>query len=149
MNNDNKLDLKQRLSEIDIKSLNGLTSFSVAELSDKTLDELAFFADRLEKVGISLEIIRKTGFDFVILNMNKEKYQATTTRHAGRKADFESKYDNYGKCTVRQLKEKLNSTSKTKIAEELGCSRMTLYRIIKNIEQRNPDGDTSIWHYTS
>ena len=149
MKNDNKLDLKQRLSEIDIKSLNGLTSFSVAELSDKTLDELAYFADRLEKVGISLEIIRKTGFDFVILNMNKEKYQATTTRHAGRKADFEEKYDKYGKCTVEELMYKLQTMSKTRIAKELGCSRMTLYRVIKNIEVRKPSKDTSIWHYTS
>lgn len=149
MNEGQKIDLKQRFSEINKKTLDGWTSFTVTELSDKNLDELASMAEMLEKVGINLEINRKTGYDFVVLKVNEEKYRAATTRHAGRKADFEGKYDAYGKCTVAELKEKIKSSSKTQIAQELGCSRMTLYRILKNIEQRNPAGDTSIWHYTS
>lgn len=149
MMEDRKIDLKLRLAEADKKTLNGWTSFSVAELSDKNLDELAFIAEKMEKVGLNLEIIRKNGYDFVVLKLNGDKYRAATTRHAGRKADFENKYDTYGKCTVGELREKLKLTSKTRIAQELGCSRMTLYRIIKNIEDRNPAEDTSVWHYTS
>lgn len=155
MNDDRKIDLKQRYMQLDKKDLNGWTSFTVTELNEKNLDELSCFAQMLEKVGVELEITRKKnsesdiGYDFVVLKVNEEKYRAATTRHAGRKADFEGKYDTYGKCTVAELKERLLSESKTKIAQELGCSRMTLYRIIKNITLRNPAGDTSIWHYTS
>ena len=61
----------------------------------------------------------------------------------------EEKYDKYGKCTVEELLRKLQTMSKTQISQELGCSRMTLYRVIKNIEVRKPSKDTSIWHYTS
>ena len=110
---------------------------------------MVFASTKMEKVGLNLEIIRKNGYDFVVLKLNGDKYRAATTRHAGRKADFENKYDTYGKCTVGELREKLKLTSKTRIAQELGCSRMTLYRIIKNIEDRNPAEDTSVWHYTS
>lgn len=155
MNGDLKIDLKKRYEEADKKLLNGWTSFTVGELNDKTLDELALISEMLEKVGVELEITRKTktekniGYDFVVLKVNIDKYLAATTRHAGRKANFEGKYDAYGKCTVEELNKKLKTYSKTKIAQELGCSRMTLYRILKNIELRNPDGDTSIWHYTS
>ena len=50
---------------------------------------------RVEKVGVELEITRKKntesgiGYDFVVLKVNEEKYNAATTRHAGRKADVE------------------------------------------------------------
>ena len=92
---------------------------------------------------------KKFTYDFIVLKVNEEKYQNVKTRHAGRKADFERKYDTYGKCTVAELEEKLKKMKKTEIALDLGCSRMTLYRIIKNIEERKPAKDTSIWHYTS
>jgi hypothetical protein len=150
-----KIDLKKRYVESDKNALNGWTSFTTGELSESSLDELAVIADKLEKIGVTLEITRKKnsdtgiGYDFVVLKVNEEKYHAAISRHAGRTADFEGKYDTYGKCTVAELQEKLLSDSKTKIAQELGCSRMTLYRIIKNINLRNPAGDTSIWHYTS
>lgn len=152
---ESKINLKQRLSKIEDRNLNGWVSFTAGELSERSLDELAVIGDKLEKMGIALEVTRKKnaetgiGYDFVVLKVNEEKYQSATTRHAGRKADFESKYDSYGKCTVAELQEKLKSCTKTQIAQELGCSRMTLYRILKNIELRNPAGDTSVWHYTS
>ena len=132
-----------------------MVSFSVGELSENSLDELALIADKLEKFGVIAEITRKknaetgVGYDFIVLKVREEKYNAAITRNAGRKADFNKKYDTYGRCTVEELKKKLVFMSKTKIAQELGCSRMTLYRIINNIELRNPAGDTSIWHYTS
>lgn len=150
-----QIDLKQRLNGIDIQSLNGMVSFTAGQLNERSLDELAVLAKRLERVGISLEITRKNnkesglGYDFIVLKVNEEKYQSSMTRHAGRKADFDQKYDKYGKCTVRELEEKLKSMKKTDIAKELGCSRMTLYRIINNISKRCPAGETSIWHYTS
>jgi len=86
---------------------------------------------------------------FIALKINEDKYRSVMSRHAGRKADFDRKYDMYGKCTVAELEEKLLTMKKTEIAGELGCSRMTLYRIINNIAERNPAKDTSIWHYTS
>ncbi len=152
---DEKIDLNKRLQITDNKKLKGVVSFTAGELNETSLDELAFFADKLEKIGISLEITRKKntengiGYDFVVMKLNEEKYRSATTRHAGRKADFEEKYDKYGKCTVEELMEMLKTMSKTDVAKELGCSRMTLYRILNNISKRNPAGDTSIWHYTS
>lgn len=149
------INLKQRLTQVNRSTSNGLVSFTAAKLSENSLDELAVIADMLENVGISLEISRKenketkVSYDFVVLKVNEEKYRASKTRHAGRKADFNRKYDVYGKCTVAELEEKLLTMKKTEIAKELGCSRMTLYRIINNISERKPAGDISIWHYTS
>ena len=137
------------------KEFNGLVSFTAQPLNDAGLEELNRMADLLKKVGVSLETTRKenTGlgleYDYITIKLDKEKYKEAVTRHAGRKADFEEKYDKYGKCTVGELSLKLQTMTKTRIAKELGCSRMTLYRIINNIELRNPAGDTSIWHYTS
>ena len=137
------------------KDFNGLVSFTAQTLNDTSLEELNTMAELLKKVGVSLETTRKENaslglaYDYITIKLDKEKYNEAITRHAGRKADFEEKYDKYGKCTVEELLYKLQTMSKTKIAQELGCSRMTLYRIIKNIELRNPSGDTSIWHYTS
>ena len=155
MKSEQKIDLKQRLTHVDTKMLNGLVSFTAGELSENNLNELAMISDMLDKVGISLEVTRKQNsetnfnYDFIVLKVNEERYHAAKTRHAGRKADFERKYDEYGKCTVAELEEKLKTMKKTEIAGELGCSRMTLYRILHNISERNPAKDTSIWHYTS
>ena len=150
-----KIDLKQRLTEKNNLSRNGWVTFTTQKLSENSLNELAFFSEMLEKVGISLEVTRKQKaeselcYDFVAMKWNEEKYKTVMNRHAGRKAGFEEKYDKYGKCTVEELEERLKGNSKTKIAKELGCSRMTLYRILHNIELRNPAGDISIWHFTS
>jgi len=150
-----KIDLKQRLKNADTKLLNGLVSFTAGELSENSLNELAMISEMLDRVGITLEVTRKkngeteVAYDFIVLKVNEEKYHTVKTRHAGRKADFENKFDKYGKCTVEELSNKLQTMSKTQISQELGCSRMTLYRVLKNIELRNPSGDTSIWHYTS
>lgn len=150
-----KIDLKSRARSLDKQSLNHWVSVTTQTLSDNSLDELAAIAELLEKVGVTLEIARNKNqglgldYDFLTVKVNKEQYSRAINRHAGRKADFNQKYDKYGKCTVKELQEKLKTTSKTKIAQELGCSRMTLYRIIDNISKREPDGSTSIWHYTS
>ena len=137
------------------KKFTGLVSFTAQPINDTGLEELCQMAELLKKVGVSLETTRKTNiglgleYDYVTIQLDMEKYNDVLTRHAGRRADFEKKYDTYGKCTVEELKNRLKNTSKTKIAQELGCSRMTLYRILKNIELRKPADDTSIWHYTS
>ena len=155
MSMNRKIDLKKRLSEVNKKSLNGLVSFTAGELSEHSLDELALIADMLEKVGVSVEVSQRNreetgvGYNFIVLKLNEDKYRSVMSRHAGRKADFERKYDAYGKCTVEELEDKLQIMKKSDIAKELGCSRMTLYRIINNISERNPAKDTSIWHYTS
>lgn len=150
------IDLKKRLLQITTEELNGSVSFIAQPVSDGNLNELALIAELLERVGVTLQISRKNGenasglsYDFISLKINEDKYQAVLKRHAGRKANFIEKYEKYGKCTVSELQEKLKTMKKTKIAQELGCSRMTLYRIINNISERTPDGTTSIWHYTS
>lgn len=155
MKSGTKIDLKKRLETVNKQNLNGWLSFTTQALSEKNLDELAAIAEMLEKVGISLEISRNENsgigaeYDFVVLKVNQEQYNAAMTRNAGRKADFNGKYDKYGKCTVAELEEKLKTMTKTQIAKELGCSRMTLYRILRNVENLKPRGDVSIWHYTS
>jgi len=137
------------------KEFNGLVSFTAQPLNEKSIEELNTMSELLKKVGVSLETTRKENvslgleYDYITIKLDKEKYYEAVTRHAGRKADFEEKYDKYGKCTVGELSNKLQTMSKTRIAKELGCSRMTLYRVIKNIEVRKPSKDTSIWHYTS
>ena len=155
MENRKQLELKQRITEKGIQSTDGFVSFTAHTLSEKSLDELAVISQCLDKVGITLQIERcedigaGTSFDFVTLKVNEKRFHESTTRHAGRKSNFAEKYDKYGECTVAELQEKLKSESKTKIAEELGCHRMTLYRILKNISEMNPDGSMSIWHFTS
>ena len=137
------------------KDFNGLISFTAQPLTNTSLEELNTMSELLKKVGVSLKTTRKENtslglaYDHITIKLDKEKFNEVVTRHAGRKADFEEKYDKYGKCTVEELLNKLQSMSKSKIAQELGCSRMTLYRILKNIEVRKPSKDTSIWHYTS
>lgn len=144
------------INHIDVnKKKSGLVSFTVSPLNDKSLDELSYIAQLLDKVGVSMELTRNKNtevgleYDFMVIKINKEKFNKVITRQAGRKPNFNQKYDKYGKCTVEELKEKQKSMTKTKIAQELGCSRMTLYRILKNIDILEPAGDTSIWHYTS
>jgi len=88
-------------------------------------------------------------YDFIVMKVDEEQYKAALTRKAGRKPDFKKKYDMYGKCTVGELQERLKTMTKSDIARELGCPRMTLYRILKNIAENHPDSETSIWHYTS
>lgn len=153
MEKEKRIDLKNRKK--DSRELNGWVSFTAYALNENSLDELAAISEMLDRVGISLEVSRKDNatsgleYDFVVLKVNKEQYQKVMTRYAGRKANFNKKYDKYGKCTVAELQEKLTTMTKTGIAAELGCSRMTLYRIMKNIAIQNPASDTSIWHYTS
>lgn len=149
------IELKKRIKERNIQSTDGLVSFTAHTLSEKSLDELAAISELLDRVGITLQVERYedfslgTAYDFVTLRVNEERYKESTTRNAGRKPNFAEKYDKYGECTVAELQEKLKRESKTKIAEELGCHRMILYRIIKNISEMNPDGTMSIWHFTS
>lgn len=155
MTNETKIDFKKRYQALEQKELNGWVSFTAQSMTEQSLNELAALSKQLGKIGISVEVTRKenteTGmsYDFVVFKVNEEQYKSVTTRNAGRKADFKRKYESYKKCTVAELKEKLKTTNKSKIAEELGCSRMTLYRILHNIEERKPAEDTSIWHYTS
>lgn len=153
MQESKKVDLKKWLENAESRPLNGLVSFTIPTLSDEMLEELSVISEMLDKTGISVELTRHEGegmeYDFLVLKVDKERYHTVMTRHAGRKADFNEKYDKYKDCSVAELREKLKAMSKTKIAEELGCSRMTLYRIIKNTEERQPLEDTSIWHYTS
>ena len=133
----------------------GTVAFMTYTLSDEKLEELSELAEKLKKAGVSLSITRyettesESGYDIMQFQVDEEQFLSVTTRHAGRKPDFSAKYDKYKKCTVQQLREKLQTMSKTKIAEELGCPRMTLYRIIKNIEKMEPDETMSIWHFTT
>ena len=144
-----KINLAARTEKINSDKSKGWVSLMAQTLDESNLDELALIAGMLEKVGVTVAVTRKEQYDFLTLQVDKEAYAKAMTRQAGRKADFNAKYDKYGKCTVEELSMKLETMSKTKIAQELGCSRMTLYRIIKNIELRKPSKDTSIWHYTS
>ena len=132
-----KIDLKQRLTEKNNLSRNGWVTFTTQKLSENSLNELAFFSEMLEKVGISLEVTRKQKaeselcYDFVAMKWNEEKYKTVMNRHAGRKADFEEKYDKYDAFKQPwKEKEKLqsvdefnsiladvNNTIKTKLAD--------------------------------
>ena len=115
---------------------------------------LAELSEILEKVGVLVSVDRverpgASAYDMFRLKVNEEQYRKITTRNAGRKQNFLEKYEKYAPCTIGELKKMLNSTTKTEIARNLGCSRMTLYRIIKNIADYEPDESVSVWHYTS
>lgn len=150
-----KIDLKSRRLDKEKKVQTGSVSLPVYLLDEKTLDEMARLADVFERVGISLNIERyeNTGltssYDMLRIKVNEEQYKKVTTRHAGRKQNFIEMHEKYKACTVAELKEYLDTMTKIKIAALLGCSRMTLYRIIKNIEKYEPEDYMSIWHYTS
>jgi len=153
MENKTSINLKNRINEN--YHPEGFISLTAQTLNEKNLDELAALAKLMERVGISVEINRnqnlETGlsYDFIVLKVNEEEYRNALTRNAGRKPDFNKKYDMYGKCTVGELQKKLKTMTKSDIAKELGCPRMTLYRILHNISENKPDSETSIWHYTS
>jgi len=150
-----RIDLGKRLKEEKKSKGEGYVSLPSYPLSESKLDDLAYLSALLEKAGISLSVDRHTDaergpdYDIITLAVHTERYNKVITRHAGRKPNFEEKYNKYRECTVTELKEKLTKQSKTRIAEELGCSRMTLYRILKNVEKLSADGEVSIWHYTS
>ncbi|MBE5950170.1 MAG: hypothetical protein E7260_01105 [Lachnospiraceae bacterium] len=124
-------------------------------MDDRLLGELSKLSGVLEKVGIFLSVDRhfndenKPQYDLLRVKVEEEHYKKIVTRNAGRKQNFIEKYEKYRACTVEELNFLLASMTKTKIAESLGCSRMTLYRIIKNIEKYEPEGNMSVWHYTS
>ena len=129
-------------------------SFPVYSLDEKTMQGLAELSEILEKVGVLVSVDRverpgASAYDMFRLKVNEEQYRKITTRNAGRKQNFLEKYEKYAQCTVGELKKMLNSTTKTEIARYLGCSRMTLYRIIKNIADYEPEESVSVWHYTS
>ena len=149
-----EIDLRKRKEENHVRHMEGHTSFIAFALSEKKLDEMSVLAELLSKVGIGLTVERyenaDTGseYDMVSFTVNEAQYDTITTRHAGRKSSYSDKYRKYGECTVEELREKLKLLPKTKVAEELGCSRMTLYRILHNIAEQKPEGYMSIWHYT-
>ena len=121
-------------------------------LREEEADKLKELSVMLSKVGVTMEVERsgnetKNTCDKLTFRVNQVQYEKSVTRHAGRKSTFSDKCDRYGECTVEELQKKLSSMSKVKVAEELGCSRMTLYRILRNLSEVNPEGYMSIWHY--
>lgn len=150
-----KIELKNRRLDKEKSLQTDSVSLPVYLMDEKTLDEVARLSEVLERVGISLHIERheNTGltssYDMLRIKVNEEKYKKITTRYAGRKQNFIEKHKKYKACTVEELKGYLETMTKTKTAALLGCSRMTLYRMIKNIEKYGPEGYMSIWHYTS
>ena len=154
-NKGTRIDLESRNKGKNNHSRSDYVTLLSYRINEKTLDELADLAEVLEKVGISLSVDRyetaenESGYDIVTFKVNEEQYKKITNRYAGRKRNFIEKYEKYALCTVKELREYLDRMSKTEIAALLGCSRMTLYRIIQNIEELKPEEDSSIWHYTS
>lgn len=124
-------------------------------ISDDAAKELGVLKEYLEKVGIKLSATRHkddtSGFTTDILSfaINNAAYKKAVYRNAGRKMDYH-KHERYKPCTVAELKEKLETMNKSEIAEELGCQRGTLYRILKNVDFDDKDEQNySIWSYTS
>ena len=150
-----QIDLKNRCKHTEKQKEISSVSVPVYLLDETSLDEVAGISELLDKVGISIQIDRYedsetlSSYDMLRFKVSTEQYKKAMTRHAGRKQNFIEKCEKYKACTVGELKEYRNNTTKVKIAEELGCSRMTLYRIIKNIAKYHPEDHMSIWHYTS
>lgn len=125
----------------------------IREDSD-SMHRLAVLKECLDKVGIEMTAVRyedeKT--DVLSFKIDFETFSKVTQRGAGRKKDY-SMSERYKKCTVSELKTKLESMKKCEIIEELGCPKATFYRILKNIaaaEVKNlVNGNDSIWYYTS
>lgn len=126
----------------------------ITPLEDDTLNNLIAISKLLERLGVSLSIDRYPASDepsrlFLKIQIDEDQFHFATNRNAGRKKDLtmESRYKH---CTVAELREMQKDMRKTDIANELGCPRMTLYRIFKNLETAdNVCDDDSIWSYTS
>ena len=126
------------------------------QITDKELSSLQQINDILQEYGLSIENVDTKNATGIYISLDQNKLAAKTRRNAGRKHnqdDFETKYT---PCTVEELRELLKTTKKTELAEMLKCPRMTLYRVIKNIETRGYFGEktpdcftsSSIWEYT-
>jgi len=153
--NGTKIDLESRKKSNEKQVRSDYLSLLAYPINEKTLGELADLSAMLRTVGITLRIDRyedtdyRSGYDIVTFRINEEKYQRITNRNAGRKPNFIAKYEKYRPCTVLELRSMLETKTKTETARILGCSRMTLYRILKNLKELKPEEDRSVWHYTS
>lgn len=144
---------------IEIELKNGISKFNdgyssiicrIREEDEESMHKLAVLKDCLNKVGIKMEAVRSDCTDLLTFKIDFDTFEKVTNRGAGRKKDYDMG-KKYKECTVGELKEKLKTMKKSEIAEELGCPRMTLYRILKNMESSlSADLDTmSIWFFTS
>ena len=121
-------------------------------------NELALLQALLKKVGIELCAFEYAESDTLLLTFRIDltTYNRKTTRKAGRKISYNKVQERgYSPCTIGELRERLKAKpQKTTLAAELGCPRITLYRIIKNLDAEDwYEGDDylqtrSIWNYT-
>lgn len=118
----------------------------ICEISEQNIHELAVLKEYLEKVGIMVNAVRYPGTDILSFSIHKETYEKVVNRNAGRKKDYHMD-ERYKSCTVAQLDAKMKTMKKQDIINELGCPKMTFYRILKNIDWDAKD--MSIWHFTS
>ena len=93
-----------------------------------------------------LNAVRYPGTDILSFSIHKETYEKVVNRNAGRKKDYHMN-ERYQSCTVAQLEEKMKKMKKQDIILELGCPKMTFYRILKNINWE--EKEVSIWKFTS
>lgn len=149
-----KIDIKNRT--YDDHRNNVYMSFILHQVDEETYDNIAMLQDYLGRMGIEFDVTHYTPedgndgrpFDIMAINIDQEKFNTYATRKAGRKFD-RNKEERYKPCTVIELNNMLATMKKSEIAEYLGCPRMTLHRIIKNLEGHNFDPESSIWYYTS
>lgn len=118
----------------------------ICEISEQNIHELAVLKEYLGKVGIMVNAVRYPQTDILSFSINKETYEKVVNRNAGRKKDYHMN-ERYKSCTVTQLEEKMKIMKKQAIINELGCPKMTFYRILKNIDWEKKD--MSIWEFTS
>lgn len=118
----------------------------ICEISEQNIHELAILKEYLGKVGITVNAVRYPQTDILSFSIQKETYEKVVNRNAGRKKDYNMN-KRYKSCTVAQLDEKIKTMKKQDIINELGCPKMTFYRILKNIDWEAKD--MSIWEFTS
>lgn len=94
----------------------------------------------LKKVGFKISFHESTNSDYDFAYFSKTNdFEKIHTRNAGRK-----RIDHTCFITFGELKKKLKNSKADKVAKECGISRSTLFRRIKEAEEKNLADDDFI-----
>lgn len=95
----------------------------------------------LKKVGFKISFYESPNSDYDFAYFSKtEDFEKIHTRNAGRK-----RIDHTCFITFGELKKKLKSSKADQVAKECGVSRSTLFRRIKEAEEKNLADDDFIF----
>ena len=110
--------------------------FSLALPHEADLQEFSELIPLLEKIGISAAITKDNAIIGIEINYEKRKVEEILSRGAGRYRKYIDPESYRSVTEIRQRRQ--NGESMADIAKDLGVSRATLYRRLKEAKE---DGD--------